>query len=123
MMEDAEERIYRKIEAGKKYRVFRNDVGENAYYRISISQTKADGTKDRYYEKVTFKKGVVLDNETDIIIKKAYENVMPNTKDQYNPIFYLLITDFEIVERQEQIEQQAFREFNNKMDESDELPF
>lgn len=123
MMTEEEEKIYRKIEAGKKYRVFRNDVGENAYYRISISQTKVDGSKERFYEKVTFKKGVVLDNQTDIIIKKAYENVMANTKDEYNPIFYLFITDFDIVERQEQIEQQALREFNNKMDESDDLPF
>ena len=61
-------------------------------------------------------KGVVLSsNETDIIIKKAYENCRENPKDKYNPVFYLLIDDFEIVERQEQIEAKAYDEFRDNL--------
>ena len=60
-----------------------------------------------------------------------FENLRPNKNDSYNPITSLFITDYEIVERQEQIQKQAlenFREnlneFENEYDISDEdLPF
>lgn len=124
-----EYRIFRKIEAGKKYRVFKSTHNDRDFYRIQIQQKNYDGTKDIFYESVQFKKNINLPNETDIIIKNAYENCRANPLDKYNPIFYIVITDFEIVERQEQIEQQALEEYRNGLDENsmdiddENLPF
>ena len=61
----------------------------------------------------------MLDNETDIIIHSAYENMRKNPKDDYNPIYYLVITDFEIVERQEQLEKQAYADFQQNLYENE----
>ena len=116
-MEQEEYRIYRKIEPGHKYRVFKTTYNDNNYYKIQITQTNYDKTKTKFYQQVTFKRGVELSNETDIIIKQAYENCRENPKDKYNPVFYLVINDFEIVERQEQIEAKAFDEFRDNLNE------
>ena len=42
-----------------------------------------------------------------------------NQKDPYNPIVYLMITDFEICERQEQMVQQAYDDFRDNLDENE----
>lgn len=114
-MSEEEYRIYRKVEPGHKYRVFKSEFNSKTYYKIQITQTNYDKSKSKYYQQVTFKRGVEIDNETDIIIKKAYENCRENPKDKYNPVFYLLIGDFEIVERQEQIEAKAYDEFRDNL--------
>lgn len=116
-MEQEEYRIYTKLQAGKKYRVFKSTYNDNVYYKIQLTQTNYEGTKDKFYVGVQFKKGVVLDNETDIILKKVYQNYRKNPKDPYNWIDYYVITDFEIVERQEQIEANALDEFRENLNE------
>lgn len=133
MEEEKPKKIYYKLEAGKKYRVFKttfdNGSGAKDFYRIQITQKMYDETVLKWYKQVTFKRGVSLDNETDIIINCAYENLRENKNDKYEPISYLLITDFDIVERQEQIEAQAYADFQQNLNEveleiSDEdLPF
>ena len=130
-MEQEEYKIYRKIEAGRKVRVFKNTYNDVNYYRVQIQQKNYDDTKDIFYVNLQFKKGVELDNETDIIIKTAFENCRKNPKDQYNPIYYLVVTDFEIVERQEKIEEKSFEKFQDNLAnaddefdlEDDDLPF
>ena len=121
-----------KIMIGDKTRVFRKDYAGRTYYNAQIQQKNYDGTINKYYRPLNFKKGFNdLANETDIIIKDMFENLRPNKNDSYNPITALFITDYEIVERQEQIQKQAledFREnlneFENEYDIKDEdLPF
>ena len=116
-MQEEEYRIYTKLKAGKKYRVFKSTYNDNVYYKIQLTQTNYEGTKDKFYVGVQFKKGVVLDNETDIILKTVYQNYRKNPKDPYNWIDYYVITDFEIVERQEQIEANALDEFRENLNE------
>lgn len=122
MEEEKEYKIYHKIEPGKKYRVWKtiNQRGQ-IFYKIQVIQKEWDGTNTKHYVSVTFKKGVELDDPknqgTDIIIHEAYENFRVNPLDKYNGIMYLMITDFEICERQEQIEAQAFDEFRENLDE------
>lgn len=120
MEEQQELKITHKIEAGKKYRVFKNTVNDRDYYKIGISQKNYDGTKTQFYEGVTFKKGVELRNGSDIIIKSGFENCRINPADKYNPIFYLVITDFELCQNQEQIQEQALQDYRNGMDETEE---
>lgn len=118
-MEEKEQRIYTKLQAGKKYRIFKTVYNDNIYYKIQLTQTNYEGTKDKFYVGVQFKKGVVLDNETDIILKTVYQNYRKNPKDQYNWIDYYVVTDFEIVERQEQIEANALDEFRENLNENE----
>lgn len=110
-----------KIVAGKRYRVFKKEYNGNVYYNIQIQQKNYDDTISKYYRPVTFKKGIVLDDYTgngvDIIIHKGFENLRPNKADKYNPITTIMITDFEILDSQEQIEAQAYQDFQSNLDE------
>lgn len=117
---EEEYKIYHKIEPNRKIRVFKNTYNDRDYYKVQITQ-KVFGREepDKYYVGLQFKKGVELPNETDIIIKKAYENFRPNPKDQYNPVMYLMVTDFEIQERQEQLEEQAYEKFQETLNQSE----
>ena len=130
MEEKEENKIYHKLEAGRKIRVFKSTYNDKNYYRVQVKQKNYDGTEETFYVPLQFKRGVELENQTDIIIKEAYENMRKNPKDEYNPIYYLMITDFEIQEREEQIQAQAFKDFQdnlyaNEQEEIDEssLPF
>lgn len=135
MEEEKEEyRIYRKIEPNRKVRVFKSNYQGRDYYKIQVKQKNYDNTEDTWYVNVTFKKGVSLDDPdnkgVDIIIKKAYENCRKNPKDEYNPIFYLMITEFELVERESQKKAAALEKFNENLTENEmeevenaELPF
>lgn len=127
MEEEKQHRIYRKIEPDKKYRVWKSTKDDRNYYKIQVTQKNYDNSVDKFYEEVRFKKGVEIPNQTDIIIKTAYENCRKNPADIYNPIFYLLIVDFEQIESQEQITKNALDEFNEFMDDveitDEDLPF
>lgn len=130
-MENNEENkgIGYKIEAGKQYRLWRKDYNGRTYYNIQISQKNYDGTISKWYRPVTFKQGIELPNETDIVIKKAIENLRPNAKDPYNPITSLMILEYEESVNQEALEQQAYADFRENLGEADEddydpdLPF
>ncbi len=122
--------IYHKIEAGKKIRVFKSTYQEKTFYKVQVTQTNYDKTQDKFYIGVVFKKGVELNDPDgkgiDIIIKQAVENFRKNPKDEYNPIMYLMITEFEICEREEQQIQQAYDNFRDNLNQnelSDEDPF
>lgn len=119
MQEEKEPKIFYKIEAGKKYRIWKSTYNDQNYYKIQITQTNYDKTKDKFYIAVQFKKGVELQNETDIIINCAYENYRKNPKDQYNYIPYYVITDFTICERQEQIEAKAYQDYRDTLNENE----
>lgn len=116
-----------KIMPDKKYRVWRKEWNNNIYYNIMVSQTNYDGTVSKWYRPISFKKGVDVPNETDIIIKKAVENLRANKVDPYNPITSLMVLEFEIVENQEAKEQQAYADFRDNLEEQEEqeyeLPF
>ena len=128
MAEEKKKHPY-KIMIGDKVRIFRKDYNGTTFYNVAITQKNYDGTKNTYYRPITFKKGVEVMNETDIIIKDMFENLRHNKKDAYNPITALIITDFDIVERQEQIEKQALADFRENLEEneygidSSDLPF
>lgn len=114
-MEEKEQRIYTKLQAGKKYRVFKSMYQDRTFYKVQVTQNNYDGTKEKVYIGVQFKKNIELKNETDIIIYTAYQNYRKNPKDSYNWIEYYVITDFEIVESQEQKTANALDEFRDNL--------
>ena len=128
-MEEEKEtgKIYHKIEPDRKYRVWKKTYKDVDYYKIKMQQKNYDETVDTFYQEIRFKKGVSVPNETDIIIKEAYENYRKNPKDEYNGIPYLLITKFEEIKSQEKIQKDALNEFNDVMDDIEidesDLPF
>jgi len=123
--------IWRKIEEGRKYRIWRKDFNGKTFYNICITQKNYDNTETKFYVPVTFKKGISVDNMTDIKIISGTENLRVNnnveeSKRQYYPVFSYMITEFEKCEREEQVQQQAFDNFRANLDEnesSNEDPF
>lgn len=120
-----------KITAGKKYRVFASNFNGKMFYKIQMTQKNYNGTISKYYKDIKFRKGIEPTDSTgggmDIIIKKAFESLVPNPKDEYHPISYIIIMDYEIYKRKEEIEQEALNEFRDNLyeneNESFDLPF
>lgn len=127
-MGEKEPTIWRKIETNHKYRIWRKDFNGKTFYNILVSQKEYDNTESKYYIPVTFKKGIEVANETDIIIKHAIENLRSNknveeSKKQYCPIFSYMITEFEIVEREKQKQAQAYQKYQETLNENEDLGF
>lgn len=119
MNEEKEHNIFYKIMADKKYRVFVNVFNGKKFYKIQVTQKELDGQTKKYYKQVTFKKDIELDNETDIEIQEAYENLYANKNDKYNPISVLNITKFRILPKDEK--QKAYDEYYNSYNNDDEI--
>ena len=120
MGEDNKDTIFHKLSAGKKIRVFKTVRNDKSFYKVQLTQKNYEGSVDKYYFDLQFKKGVELPDPTgkgiDIIIHKGYENFRNNENDKYHPILFYLVTDFEIIESKEQIMQNAFDEFRDNLD-------
>lgn len=134
MEENTEPKILRKIEPNRKYRIWRKDFNGDTFYNIMVSQKQYDDTELKYYIPVNFKKGISVDNETDIKIIKAIENLRVNKKVEekdrkYYPVFSYTITEFEIIENEEQKKEQAYQKYQEKLNENEQsaenqdLPF
>lgn len=118
-MEENKDYIVHKVQAGYNYTVFKNENNGRAYYKIGIEQKQFDGQKIRGYMPVKFKKGVELEDKTRIKIKQGVENFYFKAEDtrHYNPIFYIQINDFEIIDNK-------IEEYNQDISgEDDDLPF
>lgn len=119
-MEEKANGISYKIIAGRRYRVFKKEFNGSVFYNIIIQQKQYDGTVIKYYRPVTFKRGVVLNDPTgagvDIIIKSGFENLRANKLDERNPITAIMITDFELCQREEEVVASAYADFKENLD-------
>lgn len=118
-MVEIKEYGYHKLEVGQKIRVFKSTFNDKNFYKFQVTQKNYEGSSSKFYINLQFLKGVDLPNETDIIVHQFVENLRENKADKYNPIHYYQINDFEVVERQEQIQQQAFDEYRESLDDND----
>lgn len=118
MEEQTQGSIWYKISPDKKYRIYRNEYNNIFYYYVIVQQKNYDGTKVKFKLPVSFKRGVEVPNETDIIIKKGIENLRENKLDKYNPIHTIMITEFETVENEEKKEQEAYNDFRDNLEEN-----
>lgn len=109
---------YHKLEVGQKIRVFKSIANDKNFYKFQVTQKKFDGTNDKFYISLQFKKGVNIPNETDIIVHQFVENMRENPNDKYNPYRYYQINGFEIVENEEQAKNNALNEYNETIDEN-----
>jgi hypothetical protein len=85
-----------KILSEREEMIFRKDYNDKAIYSIGLSKKKQDGTWQKGYLAVNFKKGVDLKNQTKIKIKDAWLDFYNKDK---ATIPILFINDFEIIEQ------------------------
>ena len=116
---EQQHKIIYKIMPDIPYRVFVSYFGDRKFYKIQINQKEYDGTITKYYKQVHFKKGIDLENETEIIIEEAYENLYENKKDKYNPISTLNIIKFRMNNKQS--EYKAINDYYQDLSENEEL--
>ena len=74
-------------------KIWRDDKGQFPRYSYSISKRNDDGTFSNCYMDARFKKGVELENGTDIVIKHAFFSFNVGKDGRKYP--YLMITEFE----------------------------
>ena len=81
-----------------KTRIFKNDKG---FYSTSVSRKKEDGTYKNMYMSVNFKKGIEVENNTEIDVKKGFISFYE--KDE-RLIPVLVVTEFETINKEEKSE-------------------
>ena len=100
------------------------------FYKILIAQKDYQGNVKNYYQNITFKKSLTPPNDGDQIRLIGFiENFFGD--DIYNPKYSYTITDFEIRQNQESIEQSAIEDYGQTLAENesnydisaDDLPF
>lgn len=119
-MEDKEEYIGYKIDTKHNYKIYSQEYNGVKYYKIMIQKKNYDGTKTNFYKQVRFVKCKGPDDGEIIKIKKGFEDVRENKNDRYNPIWELVIMEYEIVQNDAIDEKQAFAEFQNNLKENEE---
>jgi len=75
--------------------IFRNEYDGNVYYKTSLSKKDINGNYINGYIQCKFKKGVEIENKTNIYIKKAFLSFY-NKNDATIP--YIFISEFETID-------------------------
>ena len=114
-MEEKQPYINYKIKANKDYIVTRNDYAGKIYYKIEIEKKNYDDTIQKCFKNVKFitndNEEVDIPNGTQIRIKQAFEDFYFRKADKFNPIFYLVITDYEITKNSDEITKEAYENY------------
>lgn len=114
------------ITSNKEEMIFRNERDGKISYSIGISKKKEDGTYEKGYIPIKFRKDVSLETQTKIRIKNAWLDFFKIDK---KTIPYIFINEFEKVEQQEQekvVEQKPIDNWEagkNVEINDDDLPF
>ena len=74
--------------------VFATTFGDRVAYSIGISRKKDDGSYEKAYFPVQFKKDVVVENMTKIDIKNAWFSFYASKDDPKKKTVYLFIGEF-----------------------------
>lgn len=119
-MEDKEEYIGYKIDTKHNYKIYSQEYNGVKYYKIMIQKKNYDETKTNFYKQVRFVKCKGPNDGEIIKIKKGFEDVRENKNDRYNPIWELVIMEYEVVQNDAIDEKQAFAEFQNNLKENEE---
>lgn len=111
------------ILSNKEEMIFRRDYNGKPSYSLGLSKKKQDGSYEKGYINVNFKKGVELQNQTKIKIKSAWLDFYKKEKATIPTIF---INDFEIVEQipVEQLTTKTESDFGQQIQiQPEDLPF
>lgn len=104
--------------------IFRTDNDYGTFYQIGLSKKNQDGSYENGYINCQFKKGVSLENQTKIYIKKAWLSFYKKDK---TTVPYIFISEFETVaetiEKSKEVEEDPFASFGKQIQIEDDLPF
>lgn len=115
MQEEVQKKHAYKVEIGDEIIIWKNEVNNNTYYNVQVQKKNFDGTKQKFYKNVKFRKGVELLSGSKIRILDMFEDVRENPKDKFNPIWSIFISDFIEIKNEELEKEQAFREYQNNL--------
>lgn len=68
------------------------------FYHVEVPAKTQNNTKIYYKKEVSFKKDVSLEDRTRIKINSLFEAARYNPIDKFNPIWKIVITDYEVIE-------------------------
>lgn len=115
-MEEQERHIGYKIDCKHTYKVYKSENGGRVYYKIQMQKKNYDETITKGYRQVKFVQ-CNPPNDGDIIkIHSGFEDFYLKG---YDVISIIVIQDYEIIENQQKIEENAYNEYNQKIDEVD----
>lgn len=119
-MEQNEEYIGYKIETTHNYKVYCQEYNGTRFYKIMIQKKNYDGTKTNFYKQIRFAKCTPpLDGEI-IRIKKGFEDVRENRNDRFNPIWEIVVLEYEKIQNDIVDQEQAYADFQNNLKENEE---
>jgi len=126
------------INTQNPYTIFRNEVDGKKYFKIGLSKKKQDGTYERGYVPIQFKKDVDIPNQTKIYLRNAWwtfynTEVSINGAEHKKTIPYIFCNDFVTLEDRIEETRTDFDAIDEKKDNSfktkeieltdDDLPF
>lgn len=101
------------IQNDKPVMIFRRDTEFGTFYNVGLSKKTKEGTYLNGYMVVQFRNGVEIENQTKIVIKKAWLSFFLKEKET-KP--YIFIADFEIYN------EDPYEAMGQEIDDND-LPF
>lgn len=116
-----------KVNENGKYYISAKEWNGKTFYNTKITQKNADGTSVEFQRQLRFIKCEPPKNGDCIKIISGFESNYANTKDQYNCITVICVTEYEIVN--EVKVEDAFAEYNEQISGNDiqvdesQLPF
>ena len=102
------------ISSNREEMIFRKDINNRVIYMLGLSNKLQDGTWEKGYIPVEFRKGENLKDKTKILIKEAYMKFYNKDKKTHP---YIFINKFELADDFE-----AMKQVQDD-DEEYELPF
>lgn len=109
--------IFYKINTNQSYKVYENMANGRTYYKVQVTKKNYDGTQTSYYKQIKFAKCNPPKNGEIIKIKKGFEDLYTNSKDKYNPISVIVVTDYELIRNNIVDERQAYQTYREKLKE------
>lgn len=121
MTNEEEAYIGYKINTNNTYKIWCQEYGGYKYYKIQVQKKNYDGTKVNFYKQVRFAKCTPPEDGEIIKIKKGFEDVRENKNDKYNPIWEVVITDYELVDNDVVRDKQAYETYQERLSENEEV--
>ena len=85
------------VTSNKNETIFRTDFDGGARYSIGLSRKNQDGSYTRGYMVVKFRKGIKLENKSQIRINSAWIDFYKDKNDKTVP--YIFVNEFEEVKK------------------------
>lgn len=103
-----------KIDGKHTYRVYKTENNGRVYYKVQIQKKNYDNTVTKGYRQLKFVQCEPPENEDIIKINSGFEDFYVKG---YDVISMIVVQDYEIIENPQKAEENAYNEYNQKLDE------